>query len=227
MKTPSNPETIVYQIENRLNGHAYIGVTCRPLKRRLIEHRGGRRDCAPTAIFLALRKYGRENFIVTEVARFPTWAEAAAEEVRLIAELRPEYNQTDGGDGGVKYWRGRKRSPETCEKMRQARLAKPIRYWLGRKRSPETIERCRAAAIGKPQGRTTEREAQNAVANMRRASEARKRPIFCENDGVLYTHAGAAAERYGLRYRDIHSATSRGGTVQGLKFRYEVRDGGA
>lgn len=32
------------------------------------------------------------------------------------------------------YWKGKKRSPQDKEKMRQAKLKNPTRYWLGRER---------------------------------------------------------------------------------------------
>lgn len=40
-------------------------------------------------------------------------------------------------------------SEETKQKMSDTKIRKPVRYWLGKKRSPETIEKIRLANIGK------------------------------------------------------------------------------
>lgn len=44
---------------------------------------------------------------------------------------------------------GRKLSPETIEKLREAQLCHPTRYWLGKKR-PDIGEKVRARLKGKP-----------------------------------------------------------------------------
>jgi hypothetical protein len=43
-----------------------------------------------------------------------------------------------------------KASPETIEKMRQAKLKNPTRYWLGKKRSEETNKKISETKKGKP-----------------------------------------------------------------------------
>lgn len=53
-----------------------------------------------------------------------------------MAELRDEKGRFKKGSRG--FWLGKKRSPESIEKMRQRRLANPVRYWKGKKLSAET-----------------------------------------------------------------------------------------
>lgn len=51
--------------------------------------------------------------------------------------------------GGVSLNKGKKASLETREKQSEVRLKNPNRFWFGKKRSPETIEKMREAKIGK------------------------------------------------------------------------------
>lgn len=116
---------IVYLATNKINGKRYIGATKHSLKHRWTGHwhdANGRNFCR---IFgAAMRKYGRDGFDWSVLARCSSKEEMVREEIRLIAELNPEYNITIGGQGifGVPY-----------TEERRAKLSKSLK---GKKLSP-------------------------------------------------------------------------------------------
>ncbi len=75
--------------------------------------RARRREDGCTKFCNALRKYGEDAFSWTVLVTLKTHGEALAEEMRLIAELKPEYNLSLGGEGnsGIPAWN---RKPVTC-----------------------------------------------------------------------------------------------------------------
>lgn len=111
----------------------YVGITSRSIETRFAEHveeatRGNRLR----ALTAALRKYGPENFSVTEVQSADSWESLCDHEKGLIEFLGTKapggYNLTDGGDGtgGLSQetrdliaakTRGRKHSKEARDKI--------------------------------------------------------------------------------------------------------------
>lgn len=148
----------VYLVTNRINGKRYIGVTSRkPSERRYFHERhalhGKRAQCR--YFHAALRKYGLDAFEWTVLLECPSFEEGLREEIRLISEIRPEYNLTRGGQGVVgrvatleqraaisARMKGKKPTPEM--------IAKASAKNRGRKRTPEQRERMGAARRGKP-----------------------------------------------------------------------------
>lgn len=117
---------IIYLATNKINGKRYLGATKNSLKHRSTAHwydAHGRNCCR---IFgAALRKYGRDGFDWQILMQCGSKEELMREEIRLIAEMKPEYNITSGGQGiiGVPY---------TDE--RRAKLSKALK---GRKMTSE------------------------------------------------------------------------------------------
>ena len=111
----SDKQFIVYSATNVANGHRYIGYTSVGLDGRRAKHLKDAFGAAKRGYRLhaALRKYGREAFVWVILAVFETSAEAFAEEIRLIAELKPEYNVTAGGEGASGR-PSKNRRPVTC-----------------------------------------------------------------------------------------------------------------
>lgn len=93
-----------------------------------------------------VKKYGPENIRVM-LSRFETNAEAVAEEIRLIAELRafgvPLANMTDGGDGTP----GFKRTPEQCRANGERKIGN--QYMKGKKLSEEAKMKISLSNLGK------------------------------------------------------------------------------
>lgn len=90
----------VYCIENRVNGKKYIGITTRTINKRFEEHKK-----ANSYIGHAIRKYGVNNFSISELDIAETHEELCQLEVFYIEKFKTfeyGYNLTIGGDGVVK-----------------------------------------------------------------------------------------------------------------------------
>lgn len=109
---------LVYKIINKINGHAYIGVTQSTMAKRWRAHidfaKNIRRD---GYLQRAIRKYGEDVFSVVVLTTAVDAREARAIERGLIAQygtMAPSgYNMTTGGEMEV----GHKHSPETRAKL--------------------------------------------------------------------------------------------------------------
>lgn len=167
---------IVYLVTNRLNGKRYVGATGRGLLARQRHHECDAARGADTSprFHQAIRKYGIESFDWAALREFPDFDSALAEERRMIAEIRPEYNISEGGRGSS----GTKRTAEQRERMGAARRGKPFsdehrrnlsRALTGKKQSAETIAKCSALRLGRP---LSEKHRQSIRASLK----GRKRP---------------------------------------------------
>jgi hypothetical protein len=105
---------IIYMAKNLINGHAYIGVTCKGLKRRKSTHlryaKIGGRQCP--RLYDAIRKYGASNFEWIVLASLKVQRHAYELEFELVDKLNPEYNACPGGQvGSSEPWN---RFPVVC-----------------------------------------------------------------------------------------------------------------
>jgi predicted GIY-YIG superfamily endonuclease len=106
--------SIVYKVTNIVNGNLYIGVTCTTLNERRRQHLNDARTQKGRMHFhAAIRKYGVDNFTWEVIAEFPDYDLALQAEIERIAELKPSYNATKGGQGVV----GLERTPEWMAKI--------------------------------------------------------------------------------------------------------------
>ena len=130
---------IVYRVINKLDGRSYIGMTIRTLKKRKVQHLIDARNKKDNYHFhRAIRKYGEESFEWKTIKKCKSIEELNQFEkvfITIYDTFCNGYNMTEGGDGtlGFKhteeakkaigdFWKGRKKSKETIERMRQARL---------------------------------------------------------------------------------------------------------
>lgn len=107
----------VYIITNTSNARQYVGIT-NNVKKRMRSHRQGNGE---TKFARAIRKYGWNCFVVTEVACTKEWDFAKQIEKMLISEhntLVDGYNMTQGGDGTV----GWKHTEESKKKIKESNL---------------------------------------------------------------------------------------------------------
>ena len=90
----------IYLITNSVNLKQYVGKTYRTAQFRFAEHvfRAIRGDI-DTIFAKAIRKYGPEKFIV-ETLETTNNDILSEREKFYISKIKPEYNMTDGGDGG-------------------------------------------------------------------------------------------------------------------------------
>lgn len=125
---------VVYKATNLTNGKFYIGVTGSGLVRRRQQHWDEAQRGSIKKMFMrALRKYGKDGFEWIVLESHNDRAAAFAAEVRLIAQLKPQYNHTLGGEGAL----GAKRTPEQRAAMSTEAT--------GRKMSAESIAKAVAA----------------------------------------------------------------------------------
>jgi group I intron endonuclease len=125
---------IVYKSTNIVNGNFYIGATSTGIDNRrkshLVDARSGKGGCK--VFHRAVQKYGEQSFSWEIIAVLETFSDMMLKEIELIAELKPQYNMTKGGEGVVglertKEWRdkvskalkGRKLSLEQVEALRK------------------------------------------------------------------------------------------------------------
>jgi group I intron endonuclease len=172
---------IVYLVRNLVNGKIYVGKCKGTIKQRWGVHVWYAEKKIGNYFHSAISKYGPENFSIEEIARASSMEELSELEKFHIARLgshRPEvgYNLTMGGEGTSpsdelrKRMRdthlGKKHSPETIEKMRQAKLGKKNPFYgkthteearekmgdpsRGKKQSPEHVAKRSAALMGRP-----------------------------------------------------------------------------
>jgi len=94
-------QTIVYMATNRVNGKRYVGYTSKTLLRRRRQHEFSalslRGECR--AFHAAIRKYGAEAFDWHVLSEHLSREDGIQAEICQIAELRPAYNISKGGQG--------------------------------------------------------------------------------------------------------------------------------
>lgn len=99
----------IYLITNKLNGKKYVGKTVQGVKYRFLEHlkRAYTIDYSTydykynNKFYRALRKYGRDNFIVESIGVFDSniLSEKEIEYIKKYDSYYSGYNSTLGGDG--------------------------------------------------------------------------------------------------------------------------------
>jgi len=119
---------VVYKITNLINGKIYIGQTISDLRHRFAQHKCGSGGDSKTSIRLynAIKKYGKENFIIEALYSAFDSESLNKAEVLLIAahnSTNPDFGyniQTGGGNTNI----GRKWSEESKRKMSIAHKGK-------------------------------------------------------------------------------------------------------
>jgi group I intron endonuclease len=113
---------IIYQITNNITNDFYIGKTIKSIKQRFSNHKAASKRGSTTHLHRALLKYGPNNFTVTILENNILSEEFLNErEVYWIKKLLPQYNMTDGGEGGLV---GYKHSNITKTKISKSHIGK-------------------------------------------------------------------------------------------------------
>jgi group I intron endonuclease len=202
----------IYIIINIINGKRYIGVTTlKNLESRLRQHFYSAKNYRNNGHFYrAIRKHGEKVFIINKLKACASATEGLAEEVRLIKELKPEYNSTAGGTGRLNGYI----SEEGRQRIRAAQLG--IKRRLGAILTPEA-----RARISKAQETPEAIGRWNLYRSMGPKSSSRR--VLCVSDNSIYESASAAAKKYQVcKSAIIELCLGKRGrrTVGGLKFRY-------
>ena len=86
---------MIYLITNTVNNKRYIGKTSKTIEERWYQHCKNAEYGIKTHLYKAIRKYGKENFIIEFLCDG-----LDSEEIKMIEFYQPEYNITKGGTGG-------------------------------------------------------------------------------------------------------------------------------
>ena len=188
---PSKVATVlIYLLHCRTTGKSYVGQTNKSsAEERFRSHIKAARGGKPQAICHAIRKYGEDNFTVTELQRYSTQEELDAAEEQWIARLNTlvphGYNIATGGYGLGSL------SPESREKIAASKRGVPrsaeVRAKMSashrwKKLSAEHRERIGAAHRGRLKGllapeiakKISGEKAPNAVLTWQRVREIRR-----------------------------------------------------
>ncbi len=100
-RTPCD-KFVIYQVINKINGKAYIGVTVN-FKNRVSNHWYDARQGKQTVLCRAIRKYGKDSFVFVKIDSANTWNDACEKEKEYIKKFSTKVprgmNMTDGGEG--------------------------------------------------------------------------------------------------------------------------------
>ena len=91
----------VYLIENKINGHKYVGKTYNTIQERWHEHLkdAKREDKADRPIYRAINKYGANNFTISQLDYCENCEEREKYWIAYYDTYHNGYNATLGGDG--------------------------------------------------------------------------------------------------------------------------------
>jgi group I intron endonuclease len=126
----------IYQIKNVVTNDIYIGKTTKTVEERFARHIKNSKT-QNTHLYKAIRKYGKENFIVEVIENTN---DLNNREIFWIITKQPKYNMTAGGDGGNTS------SSENFKKAMQEMHSKrkpedyATRGMLGKKQSQKFLE---------------------------------------------------------------------------------------
>lgn len=87
---------IIYKIVNKINGKTYVGQTTQDIKTRFYQHTKNKKS----AVSLAINKYGKDNFIISEIDKceFKELNKKEREWIATLGTMVPNgYNVADPG----------------------------------------------------------------------------------------------------------------------------------
>lgn len=90
----------IYKISNLINGKVYIGQTSLTPELRFNKHKKCYKSNSCPKLYNAMRKYGKENFIVETICETNTPDEDEKYWIQYYKSVENGYNITYGGDGG-------------------------------------------------------------------------------------------------------------------------------
>jgi group I intron endonuclease len=122
---------IIYKIQNNVNGNFYIGKTIKTADERFKRHYYNHKD-GKTYLYKAMRKYGFDNFSIEILEET---IDLDNRERFWIKTLHPQYNMTEGGDGG-----DTSKSPNYTESLKHRPKPKPTYGMKGKKQSDKFRE---------------------------------------------------------------------------------------
>lgn len=212
----------VYCHTNKINGKKYIGITKMKPSRRWLNGEGYKKS---RHFYLAIQKYGWDNFEHDILFENLTKQEACQREIELIKLFKTTnqeygYNISSGGQSGAA---GTTRDKELVEKLASLHRGKKIsdatrqkmsESAKGRTFSEETRAKMRAAKLGMkvPKERIekmvkTKREKGQFVMSQSTKNKLHdikeKKKIYCRETDKIYDSIQGAAREFGLYATNI------------------------
>ncbi len=200
---------IIYKITNKINGKVYIGQTTQLLRDRWSDHARPSmgRHKNRSAIASAIRKHGKDNFVIEQIDEAVSLDELNIKEVTYIKAfgcLSPGgYNLELGGNSKACH-------EETKEKIRETLKGRKIENrWTGGNRTPRT-EAQKANLSSKIKGRS---------------NTALFKSVQCIETGKIFESVNAAASEFEVNRVTISSLLKSGKQgvrlgVRGFSFKY-------
>lgn len=183
---------IIYKITNKINGDSYVGQTIQLLKERWYAHCGKRAE--EFYLGRAIKKYGKENFVVEEIGTYSNLEDLNNAEEYYIdwhnTRTPNGYNIESGG-------KNKRHHEETKLKIRLANSGKNSYLYgtkgnfFGKKHSQKSLEKMHAAKLGHIV--TTETRLKISKTLTGRPT-FRGRKIKCLNNDKIYSCAQEAAK---------------------------------
>lgn len=204
---------VVYQATNSVNGKFYIGATEKGMAARKRKHLANAKRGQNGKFYTAVRKHGAGSFEFSILMECRDFWHALDEERRLIAELKPAYNLTDGG-GGVK---GLKYSAESRAKMSVSAKKRKHRAFTAADQEKARIA-CKARRGIKITDPGHLRALQQTCEDM---WKRRRRPVRCVSEALEFDSVTTAAAHYGVSAASIvHYCAKTFKARSGLEFEY-------
>ena len=132
----------VYVISCKVTGKRYVGITKNGIENRFNEHLQLANKGVKRVLYDAIRKYGKQNFTITELCIAFSWENACLIEQALIKEFNSKvpfgYNMTEGGEGTIGWvapqevkqlWSEQRKGRIWTEEQNEARSAKVKQQW--------------------------------------------------------------------------------------------------
>jgi group I intron endonuclease len=157
----------LYKITNKINGKAYVGITCGSIEDRWRKHVNAARygKYEKTTLSRAIQKYGKDGFTVERIGKatsYESLLELEVEAIKALGTRAPNgYNISAGGDGNRRpcskstkakisaSHSGVKLSAYHRQRLSESHLGKP-NWFKGKEFSEEHRRNISLAKKGKP-----------------------------------------------------------------------------
>lgn len=133
-------------ITNTQNGKRYIGKTSKQISTRFAGHLYSANRGCETYFYNAIRKHGAKAFVVSLVEEVSK-EDLSVKEIFYIANIKPEYNTTKGGDGTSLIYKTHFITDGIVQ--RRVPIHLPIQEGFVKGVKPETKTKLRLGRLGK------------------------------------------------------------------------------